>query len=362
MRIIKFDLKKGILKVIVENLDDLWVIYNILLPGDKVYAYTFRRVKQSKEEGRADAGKRVRMRLGISVEDVNFHAYSDRIRIKGIIISGPQELCTLGAHHTINIGVNDELEIIKENWNQYQIEQLQEAVKAADKPSILILVIDNGEATLASVSNYRRKIIARIVENIPGKRADEKQLNSAVKKFYESVLRFLENAYNNYPIDIIVIAGPGFTKENFFNFVKQKNKELASKIVLENASSADISGVEEVIKRGAAVKAAKELRIFKETKAIEELLKRLGKGSGNVAYGIESVKKAVNYGAVETLLITDELFRELSFKEKSELDLLRNVEKTGGKIMIVSTQNQPGEQLKSLGGIAALLRFSLNHI
>ncbi|MHA1332711.1 MAG: mRNA surveillance protein pelota [Candidatus Odinarchaeia archaeon] len=360
MRVLNFDQKKGELKVIAENLDDLWVLYNIVLPGDKVYAYTFRRVRQDQEEGRSDAGRRVRMRLGIVVEDVNFHRYSDRLRIKGTIIAGSDELCSLGAHHTFNIGINDELKIVKEKWSAHELNQIQEAVKSASKPSILILAIDSGEATIATVTNYRTQIVVRITESLPGKRADERQLDSAVKKFYENVARFLENTYKSTSVDAVIIAGPGFVKENFLKYLKNKNRDLASKVVLDTASSGDVSGIEEVIKRGAAVKAAKELRVFKETELVEEVLKRLGKGSEDVVYGLKDVEKAVNYGAVDTLLVTDELFRELSFKSKNNVNnLLKNVESTGGKLFIISTQHQAGEQLNALGGIAALLRFKI---
>ncbi len=43
-----------------------------------------------------------------------------------------------------------------------------------------------------------------------------------------------------------------------------------------------------------------------------------------------------------------------------ELDsLMQSVEKRKGKVHIVSSEHDAGKQLKSLGGVAALLRFKI---
>jgi protein pelota len=55
------------------------------------------------------------------------------------------------------------------------------------------------------------------------------------------------------------------------------------------------------------------------------------------------------------------MLRSASAEERTELDnLLRNTEKMKGKVMIFSAENEPGEELTSLGGIAALLRFKIS--
>ena len=41
-------------------------------------------------------------------------------------------------------------------------------------------------------------------------------------------------------------------------------------------------------------------------------------------------------------------------------DLLKSVEKKGGKVTVVSSRHEAGRKLLGLGGVAALLRFPLN--
>ena len=58
------------------------------------------------------------------------------------------------------------------------------------------------------------------------------------------------------------------------------------------------------------------------------------------------------------LLVADETLRET--REKGNIDqFLRNVESARGQIVVFSTEFEPGQRLRSLGGIAALLRFKI---
>jgi len=55
------------------------------------------------------------------------------------------------------------------------------------------------------------------------------------------------------------------------------------------------------------------------------------------------------------------MLRETSDEKRLLLeDLMKAVEQKGGKIMVVSTEHEAGVKLTTLGGIAALLRFSIH--
>lgn len=64
----------------------------------------------------------------------------------------------------------------------------------------------------------------------------------------------------------------------------------------------------------------------------------------------------MNYGAVETLLVLDELLKG-ELREKVE-ELMDAVRYSRGEVVVVSSEHEGGgEKLKALGGLAALLRF-----
>ena len=73
-----------------------------------------------------------------------------------------------------------------------------------------------------------------------------------------------------------------------------------------------------------------------------------------IAYGLESVKKALKLGAVETLLISDAVEDEIA----DELEEMAKQFNTNVKI--ISTETKEGVQLRDMGKIAAMLRYPLH--
>ena len=132
MKILDSDKKKGEYTLKIENLDDLWHLYNILAPEDQIRGRTLRRMKkQEDEQKKSDSGERVPVILTINVEKFQFHPFTNRLRITGTIIEGPEDV-TLWSHHTFNIEVNSEFSITKTNWESFNLKRLEEAVKSSE--------------------------------------------------------------------------------------------------------------------------------------------------------------------------------------------------------------------------------------
>jgi protein pelota len=98
---------------------------------------------------------------------------------------------------------------------------------------------------------------------------------------------------------------------------------------------------------------------MQELELVEELLARLGSSTGDVSYGIDQVSEDAASGAVETVLVCDETLRGSEEEQRRRLEeTLRLAEAKGGKVIVVSTGHEGGRKLKSLGGVAALLRYA----
>ena len=84
---------------------------------------------------------------------------------------------------------------------------------------------------------------------------------------------------------------------------------------------------------------------------------------GNNSYGIDSVKKAAEAGAIEKLLVADEVIHELREQNKFEVldKIMKDVDKKKGEVHIISTENEPGKRLQGISGVAAILRFKLEY-
>ena len=79
-----------------------------------------------------------------------------------------------------------------------------------------------------------------------------------------------------------------------------------------------------------------------------------------VSFGEKDVCKCIDLQAVQTLLICDCLFRTKNLKKRVVYNkLVEQVKSFGGEVVIFSTLHPSGEKLKSITGIAAILRFEV---
>ena len=181
------------------------------------------------------------------------------------------------------------------------------------------------------------------------------------KAYFKDALSLTREAWKSLKCPIVVL-GLGFVKNSFVDYVQDTDEELAAKIVdVKGVHSSGVSGINEAIRSGVLTKTLKNARMAEETKHVEEVLARLGAGKNDVTYGLDEVTKATQYGAVERLLITDKLLRESPDEKRLELErIMREAEKKGAQVTVVSTEHEAGHKLESLSGIAALLRFQVS--
>lgn len=346
MKILKKELRlyEGEISLVAESLDDLWHLKYIIEPGDTVFGITKRRVEGATDKLRPEKAEKKTVRLGIEVEKLEFHRFSNRLRIHGIIKEG----MNTGAYHTLNIEEGSDISIIK-RWKKDQLERIKEAEIASKRPKVVIATIEEGEACIGVVKQYGVEEISSLKYSL-GKREGSKR-----NQFFLELASQLKNVSEK--VDVVILAGPGFTKEDFLDFLKIRENDLAKKMVLEDTSSIGISGFQEVLRRGAVDRIMEASRIGRETKLMEELIKEISM-NGKATYGMKEVRNAQNIRAIEILLITDELLRK-EREDDSIDDFLRDVEHSRGRIVVFSTEFEPGKKLESLGGIAALLRFKI---
>jgi len=358
LKIEKRVLKEGKIVLKIETLDDLWHLYNTVGPSDIVISKTSRRVRVGDEDSRKSESVRKAMVLKLKVEDVSFHNFSNRVRIKGVILEGPGDLVNIGSYHTINVETGDTLTIIKEHWPKFVLDRLKEAEKSQLRPKCLIVTIEDGTAELFLAGDSGIQEAVRVRMSISRKRGDQKSYDATMKDFFADTLLALKSQTEQHEFGLIVIAGPGFVKDHFRDFLVNAKIKNLPPIIVESTNSIGIPGAKEILYRGVISQAVIELKVETETRLVETLIEHISKDNGLGAYGNDEVTKAVQFGAVEELLITDKKLREGDEKARRWMDsLIRNTEKTRGSFHIVSTEHPTGDQLQRLGGIGAILRF-----
>ncbi|MHA1410131.1 MAG: peptide chain release factor aRF-1, partial [Candidatus Odinarchaeia archaeon] len=197
----------------------------------------------------------------------------------------------------------------------------------------------------------------------------------------------------------IIIGGPGPTKEKFAegNFLDYRLKDKILAVI--DTGYTEEPGIKELLMRAADT--LRDVRYIEEKKLVQNFLRNLSKDNGLSIYGEKEVKAALKLGAVDTVLISDEIdlyrikivcsqcdYTEVKVLSKIKLNKLKNeinvepcpkcgselkieeevnivdeiselAEQTGARVEIISTETDEGAQLLNFGGIAAILRYKI---
>ena len=207
MKIIHSDFKKGIVKVKIENLDDLWYLNPLIEKNDLVKGKTLRKIKVGEETQRKQKIAKKAVILLIDVEKVEFSKTSNVLRVSGTVKEAPEDV-PLGTHHTFNIEENSIITLIKQKWLKFQIDKLKEASRDVSA-KILICVHDREEAYFALMKTYGYQLLTNIKGTV-AKKADIKQVES---NFYKEILKQLIEYDERYDLSKIIIASSSFWKE-----------------------------------------------------------------------------------------------------------------------------------------------------
>jgi protein pelota len=356
LRITEKNLGQGYVKVIPDSQDDLWHLYNVIYKGDEVYAYSSRAIKSDTEYSRPKSGERLSVFMGVKVESVSWDKFLGKLRVHGLICHAP-DVIPPSAHHTLSIALNQSVTIVKKEWPKHLLDRLVRASET-EKPMLIVAIDDEGYA-IAETKQYGVEIKVEERFKLPGKHEAEKR-DAATKQYFARVTNSMRQLWMQQH-EPIVIVGVGFVKNDFSTYLANEALEIHKCVVdVKSVNNGGTAGIYESLRSGVLLKAASRLRVVEETEVVEEVMKRLGKGEGKIAYGLAEVESAVNVGAVEKLVVADSLLRDSEDERRLLLEkLMLEVERRSGNVTVISTEHEAGAKLMALGGIAALLRFPL---
>ncbi|MHA1450088.1 MAG: hypothetical protein ACTSP4_11770, partial [Candidatus Hodarchaeales archaeon] len=250
------------------------------------------------------------------------------------------------------------VKIVKEKWNRYHLKMLEDAGKAAAKPKFGILVVDTGLSVLAMIDNYSLHYLSTDKHGIPRKSGAGKKRKQEKNKFFNQIKTSMEN-YLPEEVRVVVIAGPGFVREQFHAYIQEEWKNRGVKFILETTASSGKNGVSEVLRRGIIEKLASDLQLLQEVKILEKFEEQLALDSSKVTYGLGAVQNACSMGAAEEIMLLDTFFRSSSEKTSYQQaeNMIRDLERTGGKYLIINEHGINAKRLKAFGGVIAVLRW-----
>lgn len=97
-----------------------------------------------------------------------------------------------------------------------------------------------------------------------------------------------------------------------------------------------------------------------EVKVLNDFYEMMKNDPNRAFYGLKHVMYANERLAIQTLLISDQLFRSSDIAtRKLYVQLVESVKENQGEVYIFSSMHVSGEQLSQITGIAAILRFPI---
>ncbi len=289
---------------------------------------------------------------------------------------------------------------------RFHTEHLQELLR--EKETYGIILVDSSAATIATLQGRRMEIVRQLTSGVPGKtraggqsaRRYERLREMRLQNYFTRVGVHVNEIF--LPIETlkgIILAGPGPTK---YDFEKGEylNYMLKSKVIdVIDTAYVEEQGVKEVVDKAPEI--MRKIRYIEERRIMQQFLYEIGHDTGMVTYGEEEVRRALEAGAVRTLLLSEgiEISRvtvkcsSCGYQEEQTMknqvltsfeqslsgkpcpkckvpalavaqteELIENFAKlaeyTNTDVEIISGEPEEGQMLKnSFGGIAAILRF-----
>jgi peptide chain release factor subunit 1 len=272
-----------------------------------------------------------------------------------------------------------------------------------------LLLMDRREATIGMLRGNRIELLRYMTSMVPGKhgrggqsqRRFERATEIAAHEWFVKIgERASELFLGQKNLKGIFIGGSGPTKQYFAN-EGYLHYEIQKKVLdILDTGYTDEFGLRELVE--AASQTMSNLKISKEKSAMNRFLKEVMKSEGSLAvYGETQVRKALDLGLVDTLLLSENLRsyrlklkcqsceyqQEMTVDEKTmetfvppkcsmcktndsmviaeKIDLIDElsdkVETKGGTIQLISRESEEGDSLyRAFNGIAGILRYSVD--
>ncbi|MEM3851839.1 MAG: peptide chain release factor aRF-1 [Methanomassiliicoccales archaeon] len=266
-----------------------------------------------------------------------------------------------------------------------------------------LLVIDRKEATIGFLKGRTIQAVKNMQSLVPSKHRMggqsslrfERLIEIAANEYFKDVAEACNTIFLGVKeLKGILVGGPGSTKD-FFVKEGYLHYELQKKVVdTFDTGYTDEYGLRELVEK--ARERLRDLDIMKEKQLIERFMNEIRKSDGGLAaYGYSEIKKYIEMGAVELLLVSEGLKKmERTFQcpscgytmtvvqgdsieavtcpkcgstmnmveEKDLVDeLFEMAEKTGSEVQLISADSEEGKMLlNAFGGMAAILRYRVS--
>jgi peptide subunit release factor 1 (eRF1)/intein/homing endonuclease len=175
----------------------------------------------------------------------------------------------------------------------------------------------------------------------------------ALKEHFKKIADYMKDQFLHLGTNLkgIILGGPGVTVNDFMN-KDYLTGDVKKKIIgTKDLSYTGEFGLQELLDKSEDLLASEEIAI--EKKIMSEFFNVFRDHPKKVVYGEKETLQALGMNAVDKLLLSEKL------DEDKIIELSEKAEAGGSVVSLISVETREGQQLRDLGGIAAILRFEM---
>jgi len=241
---------------------------------------------------------------------------------------------------------------------EFIVEPLQEML--SDESIYGLVVMDRRDAMIGLLKGKTIVRVRKTHSEVPGKMKAGGQSSvrfsrlreGATKEHYKKIADYMKEEFLTMPdLKGIIIGGPGTTVNDFMNH-DYVTGDVKKKIIgTKDLSYTGEFGLQELLEKAEDLLAEEE--VADEKKVMQRFFNELSKDTGLAAYGRQQVMDAVRMGAVDTILVSEELDDKAieEFEDAAKL--------VGTTVKLISVETREGAQLRDIGKVAAILRYPI---
>ena len=345
-----FSPRHGHCALTLETADDLWTLRRLISKGDIVVTRSSRVVKREDEYSRPDKGERVKVTIALRVDEVHLDSSIEKLRLKGTITEASDESVNKSGSHSVTLSPGQAITLRKDQWSSLDIQLVNSTKDSSTR--FAVLAVDRREAGLGVLSGAHLSVVSSIDSGLGGKRGEEQSPKPFIGKIVELMKQTLREG------DVVVVAGPGNTKNAVANQLVQELKGAHPVRMVDGFDLSGTDGVRALVKFQAFQDLAKDSSLIEMQRLVNEVIRRIAVGDPRIAYALANVRRAAQSGAVESCAVSNDVF-SVSVDEEELIDTLNTVQVQGGRVFLADSSLELGKQISSFGGIVALLRYAL---
>ena len=204
----------GVVKLMCDEAEDMWHLYNIIRVGDKVRSKTFRKILNESSTG-SKTSQRVQLTLEVEIEAIDYDPSSSSIHLRGKNVM-MNEYVRLGAYHTVDLELNRPFSLWKPCWDSIDFQRLEEALDSGKNADVAAVIMHEGLANVCVLTSTMTIVKAKIDMSIARKRKGfTGQHDKAIVRFLDAVAQAFLRHINLEAMKCVIVASRGFLKDQF---------------------------------------------------------------------------------------------------------------------------------------------------